>query len=130
LRDNAVAPHFVETVPTRGYRLIVAVVADDPSASAPGAAAAAIMPLRRPSPPWWLRAAAAAAVIAVLGGVTQWQRLHAPLPKIVVVPFHNETGAGDLDRAAKGVSDAAVARLATPERLPHLLVIGNAANLE
>src|SRR5204863_7556596 len=46
LRDNAVAPHFVETVPTRGYRLIVAVVADDPSASAPGAAAAAVLPPR------------------------------------------------------------------------------------
>jgi TolB-like protein len=51
------------------------------------------------------------------------------LPKIAVVPFHNETGSPDLDRAAKGVSDVAVARLATPERLSHLLVIGNASNL-
>jgi TolB-like protein len=51
------------------------------------------------------------------------------LPKIVVVPFHNETGSADLDRVAKGVSDAAVARLATPERLAHLLVIGNASDL-
>lgn len=45
------------------------------------------------------------------------------------MPFHNETGVPDFDRIAKGVSDAAVARLAAPERLPHLLVIGNASNL-
>ena len=136
LRDNAVAPRFVETVPTRGYRLIVPVFAEDPAASVPVVAvaapgeAAAIMPLRQPAPPWWLRAAAVAAVIAVLGGMGLRQRLHAELPKIVVVPFHNETGASDFDRAAKGVSDATVARLATPERLPYLLVIGNASNLQ
>ena len=63
-----------------------------------------------------------------LGGVWYRQANPAP-PKIVVVPFHNETGSPDLDRVAKGVSDATVARLATPERLAHLLVIGNASDL-
>jgi len=47
-------------------------------------------------------------------------------PKIVVVPFHNETGDAGFDRVAKGVSDAAVARLAAPDRVASLLVIGNA----
>jgi DNA-binding winged helix-turn-helix (wHTH) protein/TolB-like protein len=136
LRDNAVAPRFVETVPTRGYRLIVPVVAEAADASVPVGApaapaeAAAIVPLRRPPHPWWPRAAGVAAVVAVLGALPLWQRLHAELPRIVVVPFHNETGASDFDRAAKGVSDATVARLAAPERLAHLLVIGNASNLQ
>jgi DNA-binding winged helix-turn-helix (wHTH) protein/TolB-like protein len=139
LRDNAVAPRFVETVPTRGYRLIVPVVADSPAAQALEAGVAdaapaeapAIMPLGQPPRRWWLRAAAVAAVVAALGGLALWQQRHQPvLPKIVVVPFHNETGTADLDRLGKGVSDAAVARLATPDRLKHFLVIGNAPNLQ
>ena len=47
-------------------------------------------------------------------------------PKVVVVPFRNETGSPDLDRLAKGVSDATVVRLAGYDRLK---VIGNASNL-
>jgi TolB-like protein len=45
---------------------------------------------------------------------------------VVVVPFKNETGAPELDRLAKGVSDATVARLAESDRVR---VIGNAAGL-
>jgi len=57
-------------------------------------------------------------VLLVLGAQALWQRQKTEPPTIVVVPFHNETGSGDLDRLAKGVSDATVVRLATPERLP------------
>ena len=42
------------------------------------------------------------------------------------MPFNNETGSPALDRVAKGVSDATVARLAASDRLK---VIGNASNL-
>jgi TolB-like protein len=84
----------------------------------------------KPRQPWWALAAGLVAVLGTVGVQQLWQERHSPaLPKIVVVPFHNETGTVDLDRVAKGVSDATVARLATPERLAHLLVIGNASDL-
>jgi TolB-like protein/DNA-binding winged helix-turn-helix (wHTH) protein len=129
LRDNAVSPSYVETVPTRGYRFIAPLEAPASLASASLSAPAGIMPLRQPRHPWWLWVAASAAVLLTLGAQSVWRERHPPIPKIVVVPFHNETGSADLDRVAKGVSDAAVARLATPERLAHLLVIGNASDL-
>jgi len=49
--------------------------------------------------------------------------------RIAVVPFDNETGMEEFDRIARGVADATVARLATPERVAALSVIGNAAAL-
>ena len=49
--------------------------------------------------------------------------------RIAVVPFDNETGMEDFDRIARGVADATVARLATPERVASLSIIGNAAAL-
>ena len=45
------------------------------------------------------------------------------------MPFDNETGVDGFDRIARGVADATVARLATPERVARLSVIGNAAEL-
>lgn len=129
LRDNAASPRFVETVPTRGYRFIAPIDAV-PLAPAASTTSPSIMPLPPPARPWWLWAAALVAVIAAVGIQQLWQQRHRPAtPRIVVVPFHNETGSADLDRVAKGVSDATVARLATPERLSHLLVIGNATDL-
>jgi TolB-like protein/DNA-binding winged helix-turn-helix (wHTH) protein len=126
LRDNAVSPRFVETVPTRGYRFIAPLVGDTASAGADPPASAVPAQRRR----WlaWVTALATLAGLIQLGAV--YYRYGNPsTPKIVVVPFHNETGSPDLDRVAKGVSDAAVARLATPERLSRLLVIGNASNV-
>jgi TolB-like protein/DNA-binding winged helix-turn-helix (wHTH) protein len=129
LRDNASSPRFVETVPTRGYRFIAPVEASATAAAAP-ATASSIIPRLEPPRPWWLWAAGVVAVLATVGVQQLWQQRHHPAtPRIVVVPFHNETGMADLDRVAKGVSDATVARLATPERLAHLLVIGNASDL-
>jgi TolB-like protein len=68
-------------------------------------------------------------IILAAAGVYAFWPARQP-PKIVVVPFHNETASPAFDRVAKGVSDAAVARLAAPERLSRLLVIGNATNLQ
>ena len=49
--------------------------------------------------------------------------------RIAVVPFDNETGMEEYDPIARGVADATVARLATPERVAMFSVIGNAAEL-
>src|SRR5262249_52991142 len=45
------------------------------------------------------------------------------------VPFDNETGDASYDGVAQGVADATVARLAAPELVDRLHVIGNAAVL-
>jgi DNA-binding winged helix-turn-helix (wHTH) protein/TolB-like protein len=120
LGDEASAPRFVETVPTRGYRFIAAT-----ESSATDYTESTEYKRRRGLV---VALAAAAVVVATLGVYAYYQATAAP-PKIVVVPFRNETGSPELDRVAKGVSDAAVAQLAMPERLPRLLVIGNASNL-
>ena len=111
LRDNAASPRFVETVPTRGYRFIAPV-------EAARHARQATAPRRPRVSRDHAAPSAATAVVAVGRGrggrAVSWSvrrpsgsasRLR-PLPKIVVVPFHNETGSSDLDRLAKGVSDA------------------------
>jgi TolB-like protein len=131
LRDNAASPRYVETLPTRGYRFIAAVEPPAAGIAAPPAPLAAQAPGidRGPERQW--AAAGFAAVVAILTAIALpivWAK-PAGMPRVVVVPFHNETGSPDLDRVAKGVSDATVARLATPERLKQLKVIGNASDL-
>ena len=80
------------------------------------------------APSWRTIVAGLAATLLIVTGIAAYAYRAAStrFPKIVVVPFHNETGDAAFDRVAKGVSDAAVARLATPERVMSLLVIGNA----
>jgi TolB-like protein/DNA-binding winged helix-turn-helix (wHTH) protein len=132
LRDNAAEPRYIETIPTRGYRLIAGVavresgivdreaaIGDPESASVDRESRGGKRPLLATIA---LTLAAVAAVIAlrVAGDAGVF------LPKVVVVPFRNETGSPDFDRLAKGVSDATVARLANYDRLK---VIGNASNL-
>jgi len=138
LRDNAASPRFIETLPTRGYRFIAPVGPAVAAADVVPSGAAAVTPGPSVPPPakaesprlWRVWMAAAAAAVMALGTLAfLQQRLPGHPPKVVVVPFHNETGSADLDSLAKGVSDATVARLATPERLPRLLVIGNASDL-
>jgi TolB-like protein/DNA-binding winged helix-turn-helix (wHTH) protein len=119
LGDDAASPRYIETVPTRGYRFIAACGSE----AAQGEVETAP---RRGT--WWAAAATIAALLLAGISIYAYRSATQP-PKIVVVPFHNETGVPDFDRIAKGVSDAAVARLAAPERLPHLRVIGNASNL-
>jgi TolB-like protein/DNA-binding winged helix-turn-helix (wHTH) protein len=133
LGDEAASPRFVETLPTRGYRFIAPVRPEEGGARREEAVDRGLTPSvaeRRRRTPWGLIAAGLAAVLVVIAGQSLWSSYAASrVPKIVVVPFHNETGAADLDRVAKGVSDAAVVRLAAPERLSQLLVIGNAADV-
>lgn len=113
LEDTADAPQFVETIPTRGYRFIAQVAergsGNDERQSANEARAPMLLIIGV--------ALAVAAVVALRAYVEL-----RPSPKVVVVPFQNDTGVPDLDRVAKGVSDATVARLAATDRVR---VIGN-----
>ena len=49
--------------------------------------------------------------------------------RVAVVPFVNETGTGAYSGLGQGIADTTVARLATPERLGKIAVIGNSAAL-
>jgi TolB-like protein/DNA-binding winged helix-turn-helix (wHTH) protein len=145
LGDNATAPRFVETVPTRGYRFIAPVEASFPlkaeatklDVAPPTDVASAFSGLsgvegtRKAADVESRRARIAAAIAGVLIAAVIALRIFGDgvsfgTPRVVVVPFHNETGSPDFDRVAKGVSDATVARLASSDRLR---VIGNAAGL-
>ena len=148
LRDNAASPAYIETVPTRGYRFVAVV---DPSGVAPrdsfrlkaeatgttaegtdhqhvapgfGERKHVASAFRRKST--FLVASVAALLVAAGVGLWAWLPGAHGTPKVVVVPFRNETGVPDLDRVAKGVSDATVARLAESSSLR---VIGNASGL-
>ena len=140
LRDNAASPAYIETVPTRGYRFVAVV---DPSgvtprgsfrlkAEATGTTAEGTdhqhvaSAFRRKSRRTLLVASVAALLVAAGVGLWAWLPGAHSTPKVVVVPFRNETGVPDLDRVAKGVSDATVARLAESSSLR---VIGNASGL-
>jgi DNA-binding winged helix-turn-helix (wHTH) protein/TolB-like protein len=132
LRDSASSPRFIETIPRRGYRFIAPV---HTNVELPRNGQ------RRPDEPpvvrsrgrgsvIWAAAALLSIAIAALAWIARDRAVTtAPVTRIAVVPFDNETGSSDFDRIAKGVSDATVVRLTTPERLPRFGVIGNAAAL-
>jgi DNA-binding winged helix-turn-helix (wHTH) protein/TolB-like protein len=138
LKDTADSPRFIETIPRRGYRFIAPVrlvtepVAVPAPVSAPVIAINAYTRLAGRQKPWL-----AAIAITILGVTTAglvvrtWQVANTGdrRSRIAVVPFDNETGLDDFDAIARGVADATVARLATPERVQRLSVIGNAAAL-
>jgi len=134
LGDSAASPRYIETFPKRGYRFIAPVGRiTDSGLQTPGSGhQAAGSGLRTPG--YGTRATVLAvgvvlAILAVAGWTVHGSRTGAEPPRIVVVPFDNETGSPDFDRVSKNLSDATVARLATPERLPRLRVIGNAADV-
>jgi TolB-like protein/DNA-binding winged helix-turn-helix (wHTH) protein len=142
LRDSASSPRFIETIPKRGYRFIAPVNLPTPK----GHELTGEAPFAFDEQGWWLPfsnqfpwlpplrgrslwAAGALIVVAIAAVALIARGTTASPPRIAVVPFDNETGAPEFDRLAKGVSDATVVRLTTPERLPRFGVIGNAAAL-
>jgi DNA-binding winged helix-turn-helix (wHTH) protein/TolB-like protein len=139
LGDTADSPRFIETLPRRGYRFVAPV---RPVAAARNGAI--VPPVdsasanRRASMRWVpLAALAVFAVLTAALAVGAWRAgaheggagAHEELIRVAVVPFDNETGLDAFDLPARGVADATVARLATPERLRRIRVIGNAAAL-
>jgi DNA-binding winged helix-turn-helix (wHTH) protein/TolB-like protein len=126
LGDSAGTPQYIETIPRRGYRFIAAIEPEPPVTDrSPGPGRAAR--------PWLAPLIAAAVLVAgavVLVAGRPWGGSRAPdVFRVAVAPFDNETGNPALDRVAVGVSDAAVARLAVPELVPRIAVVGNAAIL-
>ena len=142
LGDSADSPRFIETVPKRGYRFIAPVSVIDsrprarqPMSVVPAAALPAgvlqgdfgARPVRRRSVLVGLVTLALVTGALVAGA---WRTPPGDRRvRVAVVPFDNETGFDGFDRVARGVADATVARLATPERMRGLSVIGNAAAL-
>ena len=131
LNDSAAEPRFIETLPTRGYRFLEAAVKAPAAAMPPPPAqpdppppALADAPPSRSRTGYVVSAALLVAAIAIL--VMRVAPVGSGAPTVVVVPFHNETGSPDLDRVAKGVSDAAVVKLAEAKQLR---VIGNASGV-
>jgi DNA-binding winged helix-turn-helix (wHTH) protein/TolB-like protein len=146
LGDSAAAPRFLETLPRRGYRFI-APVRRGPGAGGQGPGAGdrsgthtrteergTSVPHQRRGlyqRPWVAVAALIGLAFAVsfLAVTASRSSQSDRRIRVAVVPFDNETGMDDFDSIARGVADATVARLASPERVRTLSVIGNAAAL-
>ncbi len=120
LGDSAESPRFVETLPRRGYRFIAplrGVTVQTPPAASP----------RIPRSTLLAGALALGTVIlvsmlgAAIGGDSR--------VRVAVVPFDNETGDTRFAELGRSIADATVARLAAPERVDRLAVVGNSAAL-
>src|SRR5262249_35710002 len=77
----------------------------------------------------WLYALAALAVLVAIGvGLTTVLRSRGASPAVplAVALFDNETGETSYDDVARGMTDAIVVRLAAPELVGRLNVVGNA----
>ena len=114
LGDDARQPTFIETLPKRGYRLLVPVEPAEPSLDAASA---------EPAPPvvtepahaarggarfWpWL---ALAALIATLWLLLGWTS-HPHDPSVMVLPLRNLSGDPDSDYFSAGLSEELVTRL-------------------
>ena len=125
LGDSADAPRYIETTPKRGYRFVAPVTPLEP---APSLAVDAPAPGNAVVRRRFLFAALGALAVAV-AGVAIWTRVQSHSVSVAVVSFDNETGRDAFDRVAVAIADQTVARLASPDRLRRLAVIGNAAAL-
>lgn len=123
LRDTAESPRFIETLPKQGYRFIA------PLSAAPERLDDASADARRPRR-FVDVATVGASLLVGLAVWLAWVGLPPSRPTVVVVPFYNETGRGELDVVARALGDATVASLAAPEHLHALSVIGNAPSLQ
>jgi DNA-binding winged helix-turn-helix (wHTH) protein/TolB-like protein len=128
LGDSADSPRYIETLPRRGYRFIAPVrttVAAEPVTPAVPA----------PSAPWgsvsrrYLLAGALGIAGVVLVAILAVSVGGDSRVRVAVVPFDNETGERFYGDLAQGIADATVARLATPDRVGRLAVVGNSAAL-
>jgi DNA-binding winged helix-turn-helix (wHTH) protein/TolB-like protein len=136
LGDSAEAPRYIETVPKRGYRFVAPVRRPPNGRDAVAAAAIQETSATVPEPrnePRLSRTLVVSATLAMVASATVlivlWPRAESRLLRVAVVPFDNETGRDAFDQVAVAIADQTVARLATPERLMQLNVIGNAAVL-
>ena len=118
LGDDVRSPAYIETIPTRGYRLIAQVSALSGQEPAP-AAAIHPQPETRRRPGWAIPLAGALAVLVIAAGVAirwfQGPLLGSPGGKgarIVVMPFQN-LGPVAREYVALGITDDITTRLAS-----------------
>jgi DNA-binding winged helix-turn-helix (wHTH) protein/TolB-like protein len=124
LGDSADAPRYIETAPKRGYRFVAPVTGLEPTPGAAGAAADGFATVPRR-----VVLASLGALAAAAAGAAIWARTPPRPVYVAVLSFDNETGQDAFDRVAVAIADQTVARLATPDRVQRLAVIGNAAPL-
>jgi TolB-like protein/DNA-binding winged helix-turn-helix (wHTH) protein len=135
LDDPVDQPRYIETVPTRGYRLIAPVATPHDEAVAMGeqesAAVAKLQGAERRSAPALRTAFVVAAVaIVVLAGATEvgrWQQVGpestrassaAGTPAVAVLPFRNLSGDPGQQYVADGVTEALTHALSRLTELP------------
>ncbi|HYN09959.1 MAG TPA: winged helix-turn-helix domain-containing protein [Vicinamibacterales bacterium] len=124
LGDSAESPRVIETVPKRGYRLLVPVT---PVADTTPLAQTAAVTQPRPRTSLTRRVAIAAGLVVVAAALgAYWRTSAGPTTRVAVVLFDNETGRQEFDRLAQTLTDSVVLRLGGERRLA---VIGNAAIL-
>ena len=131
LGDAADSPRFIETLPRRGYRFIAPVQRPRPERATelPRESERGWGPASRV--PFGVLIALGLALVTAALVAGAWRAASEDVRvRIAVVPFDNETGMEEFDRIARGVADATVARLSTPERVAAFSVIGNAAALQ
>jgi DNA-binding winged helix-turn-helix (wHTH) protein/TolB-like protein len=123
--DSADSPRLIETVPKRGYRLLVPVtpVPETVPASPPPPAAES---QTRAGTPSRIGIAAALVLLAIAAAGAYWWSGSGPITRVAVVLFDNETGRAEFDRLAQTLTDSVVLRLGGERRLA---VIGNSAIL-
>jgi len=132
LGDSASRAVYIETLPKRGYRFIAPVTRVSDAAAAPPPDTAepphepVAVPDRRRVPAW---AAVAIGVVACAAFGFAWAEHRTRPIRVAVVSFDNETGHDAFDQVAIAIADQTVARLATPDRLTRLSVVGNSAAL-
>jgi DNA-binding winged helix-turn-helix (wHTH) protein/TolB-like protein len=141
LGDSADSPRFIETIPRRGYRFVApvrTVPAPDNSQPAPELDVPVPQPVAvTTARSGWRRFRTAAVVVSglllLVLAVAAVQALRKDADsgavRVAVVPFDNETGTDAYSGLGQGIADTTVARLATPERLGKIAVIGNSAAL-
>lgn len=127
LGDTAEEPHFIGTVPRRGYRF------NAPIRRGPPIAPAAENEPPRPDVPsaqrrrWIYGAAAAALLLAATAGAAVWRTWDragevGPVRSMAVLPLRNFTGRTELEFVADGTTEELISTLA---QIPSLRVIGH-----
>jgi DNA-binding winged helix-turn-helix (wHTH) protein/TolB-like protein len=137
LGDSADNPTYIETLPRRGYRFIAPVRLrqgfNETSSRHQGHGQASPAPVSlHAQARFWVPAVGLIGLALVTAVLVAGAWRVSPIDqriRIAVVPFDNETGLDDFDAIARGVADATVARLASPDRSAWIAVIGNAARL-
>jgi DNA-binding winged helix-turn-helix (wHTH) protein/TolB-like protein len=131
LGDSADRPLYIETLPKRGYRFIAPLTRPSDAGTPLPEVAPPITelgPAQTPKRfPAWAAAVTALMTLAALAFI--WSEYRTRPIRVAVVSFDNETGQDALDEVAVAIADMTVARLAAPDRLGRLSVVGNAAAL-